>query len=147
MISDPTANIRQLGWSRVLKARKETELEAKETNTIREFSVPFEIRLDSSSYQDIIDWEKCKITEPPLLKSISTEIRKENIRNSAFPSEDLKGFPCHTQGVERMVKLVTDAATAVCGPQERHKFILATIKSRKENPKFETKSSYKKDTK
>jgi hypothetical protein len=139
MISDPAADIRQLGWRRILKARTTSH----RTNDIREFTVPLEIRLDAPSYVDIIDWANCKLTEPPLIKSISTEILKENIKNSAFAAEDLKDFPSHTQNVERMVKLVTEAASAVCGPEERHKFVLATLKSRKEMPKFNTKSSYK----
>lgn len=142
MISDPDADKRQLGWRRILKAR--TTL--RRTNAVREFSVPLEIRLDAPSYVEVIDWSNCKLTEPPLTKHISTEVLRENIRSSAFANEDLKDFPCHTQSVERMVKLVTEAASAVCGPEERHKFVFATLKSRKQMPKFDTKSSYKTST-
>ena len=48
-------------------------------------------------------------------------------------------FPCHTQSVERHVKLVTEAAAAVCRPEARDGFIRSKIKARGIMPKFETK--------
>jgi len=42
-------------------------------------------------------------------------------------AEYINIFPCHTQAVERAVKLVTDASTAVCGESARDGFIRARI--------------------
>lgn len=52
-------------------------------------------------------------------------------------------FMCHTQAVERAVKLVTDASTAVCGESARDGFIRARIESRAIMPSFNTKKEYK----
>lgn len=55
---------------------------------------------------------------------------------------DILKFPCHSQAVERCVKLVTEASAAVCGYEARDGFIKSRISSRTELPKFETKKQY-----
>src|SRR6218665_2554631 len=47
-------------------------------------------------------------------------------------------FPCHTHAVERHVKLVTEAATAVCGQNSRDGFNRARMASRQLMPTFES---------
>ena len=54
-----------------------------------------------------------------------------------FPS-----FPLHTQSVERAVKLVTEAASHVCGEEKRHGYILSVIESRRIRKPFDTKLDY-----
>lgn len=87
----------------------------------------------------MIDWQEIAVTEPPILRNI--EITNENI--TALSSQkitdtdfdvDVYDLPCHTQAVERTVKLVTEASKAVVGQENRHGFILNTLKSRKEMP-------------
>lgn len=51
-------------------------------------------------------------------------------------------FPCHTQAVERYVKLVMEASAAVCGAESRDGFIQSRLASRKLMPSFNTKSQY-----
>ncbi|KAK4879050.1 hypothetical protein RN001_004865 [Aquatica leii] len=51
-------------------------------------------------------------------------------------------FPCHTQAVERCIKLVTEASSLVCGAEARDGFIRARISSRTAMPKFNTKSEF-----
>lgn len=58
-------------------------------------------------------------------------------------AEYINIFPCHTQAVERAVKLVTDASTAVCGESARDGFIRARIELRAIMPSFNTKKEYK----
>ena len=41
-------------------------------------------------------------------------------------------YPCHTQTVERAIKLVTEAAGSVVGAESRDGYIRQKIKSRKE---------------
>jgi hypothetical protein len=53
-------------------------------------------------------------------------------------------YPCHSQAVERCVKLVTEATAAVCGNEARDGFIRSKITSRTVLPKFETKGQYRK---
>nr|CAI5819688.1 unnamed protein product [Callosobruchus analis] len=50
-------------------------------------------------------------------------------------------FPCPTQAVERYLKLVTEASSAVRFP-ETDTYTRATLKSRKVRPKFDTKAQY-----
>lgn len=51
-------------------------------------------------------------------------------------------YPCHSQAVERCVKLVTEASLKVCGPEARDGFIRSRIASRQALPKFNTKSEF-----
>lgn len=55
---------------------------------------------------------------------------------------DFEKYPCHTQAVERCVKLVTEASLALCGPEARDGFIRTRIKARQDIPVFDTKSQY-----
>jgi len=52
-------------------------------------------------------------------------------------------FPSHTQSVERCVKLVTEAASYVCGLENRDKAIRSKLLARAINPKVQNKSQYK----
>ena len=42
------------------------------------------------------------------------------IKYSNTPAIELENYPCHTQAVERCVKLVSDAPGAVCGQKQRY---------------------------
>jgi hypothetical protein len=55
---------------------------------------------------------------------------------------NLKKLPCHTQAVERCVKLVTEASAAVCGTAARDGFIRVRNEARKKMPKFDTKNDF-----
>jgi len=59
------------------------------------------------------------------------------------PVIDYPKYPCHTQAVERCVKLVTESAKAVCGVKARDGFIRVRLESRKIMPVFNTKAQYK----
>jgi len=52
-------------------------------------------------------------------------------------------FPCHTQAVERSVKLVTEASIAVCGQTRRDGFIRSRIESHRIMPQFHSKKDFK----
>jgi len=49
-------------------------------------------------------------------------------------------FPSYTQSVERCVKLVTEAALYICGPENRNKAIRSKLLARTINPKVQNKS-------
>ena len=89
----------------------------------------------------MIDWQSTTITEPPLKKRISNEELKQMILDVPADIDILK-YPCHTQAVERCIKLVTQASVAVCRYTARDGFIRARIASRDSLPVFETKSQY-----
>ena len=94
------------------------------------------------TYVDLLTWQDIDRQAPPLMNNISDE----QIRGFVNNSEDmvvLLNFPCHTQAVERCVKLVTESSAAVCGQQQRDGFIRSRIKSRKIMKTFNTKCDYR----
>lgn len=134
MLQDARQDIRELAVSHILNAREQSN------DTVRQFVIP-QLQYEAPVYYNIIDWTKEKIYEPPLTKPFNTFELQELISNE----DRLKkvfGYPCHTQAVERCVKLVTEASLLVCGPEARDGFIKARILSRKSLPIFETKSQY-----
>ena len=48
-------------------------------------------------------------------------------------------FSSHTQSTERCVKLITEAAAAVCGMEARDAYTMARIQHRESLPVFTTK--------
>ena len=88
----------------------------------------------------MIDWQEKDITKPPLRKKlIDTEI--ENNIKLKIPI-CLPALPCHTQAVERTIKLVTDASQKVIGSKNRDGYKNALLTSRSKLPKFNTKKDY-----
>jgi len=138
MVTNEDPQIRELGWRRIKKARKTAK--KKKDGKIRPFVVPA-LKLEAESYSDMIDGGKCTVTEPPLLKGLSDEEISDNIKSAATLTQNLD-FPCHTQGVERLVKLVTEASEKVFGEESRNSYIRAKLKPRAEMPRFETKRRY-----
>lgn len=135
MLQDENQQIRELALRRVLKARKDTK-----GKKVREFQLP-ELKIDAENYYDLIEWAKEKITEPPVTMKYSDSEITTKI-SSGGKLFDIEKYPCHTQAVERCVKLVTEASASVCGPDARDGFIRTRIKSRQEIPSFDTKSQY-----
>ncbi|GBO02823.1 hypothetical protein AVEN_118459-1 [Araneus ventricosus] len=60
-----------------------------------------------------------KSPEPPLTMHIKDKDLKEMCTEEHFPALTFEEFPCHTQSVERCVKLISEAAMAVCGETAR----------------------------
>jgi len=72
-----------------------------------------------------------------------TEEQLDNLATSGESSLVLTKVPCHSQAVERHVKLVMEAAAKVCGEKARHEAILAKLKSIKKMPHAESKKDLK----
>lgn len=98
MVVDSRRHIRELAIRRILKARN-----SKKHNHVRIFKIP-EINFDCSDYSEMIDWQNVEVTEPPALSKYTDETLKEFIESGETP--DIPQFPCHTQAVERHIKLV-----------------------------------------
>lgn len=135
MISDERRHIRELAVRRILRARSESY-------GIRQF-VTLPINFEAQDYIDVIDWQAAEITEPPILANITVDELEMFVASGDVPVIDFAKFPCHTQAVERCVKMVTEASVAVCGSVARDGFIRNRLESRKRMPCFETKADYK----
>jgi len=75
--------------------------------------------------------------EPPLTKHLTVEQVDNFVENPLTLC-----IPCHSQGVERCVKLVTEACGAVYGKDARDGYIRAVFKSRHFIPNFRSKQDY-----
>ena len=80
------------------------------SDTVRKFNRPT-VNFNATSYVDMIDWKKEIITEPPLTMCYSRKQLLNSVKlRQILPFPDI---PNHTQGVERMIKLVTEASKTV----------------------------------
>jgi hypothetical protein len=82
----------------------------------------------------ILEWQ----TIPPILRGLSGNDIKNFIQN---PLE--LGHECHSQNVERHIKLITEASSAVVGHDRRDGLIRNKIRSRKLMKNFVSKSYFK----
>ena len=74
------------------------------------------------------------------------------VENVLFSDHDLSdlirnplcipSFSCHTQPVERAIKMMTEAAGSVIGAEARDGYIRQKIRSRKEVPRFDSKQDF-----
>ena len=88
------------------------------------FVIP-SLNFESENYVGMINWDDAKITEPPLTTCMTDEM----VNRCAQQRLQLPSFPCHTQAVERTVKVVTEAAVKHFGYESRHGWILNVMKS------------------
>lgn len=139
MIVDDREHIRELGYRRILKARNQKQLPE---GDIRNFEIP-SINFAAKDYTELIDWKQCKLTQPPLISNMTTDYIASSLKHKVVNVFEYLKFPCHTQSVERCVKLVTEAAGKVCGYENRDGFIRATFRSRSLMPEFNSKFQFK----
>ncbi|GBN46834.1 hypothetical protein AVEN_228689-1 [Araneus ventricosus] len=78
-----------------------------------------------------------------MLRDLSEDDIKSLINSETTPIREIQKFPCHTQAVERCIKLVTEASNKACGHEARDGYIRATLKSRSIMPNFSKKSDFK----
>lgn len=139
MIVDKRTHIRELGLRRIIKARTS----APKRKSIRAFHPP-KLNFQATEYSELIDWTATTLSPPPLLRRISNEeIRAKILTGDTAAEWRFDKFPCHTQAVERCIKLVTSASQKVVGFEARDGLIRTTLQSRAAMPCFESKSAFK----
>lgn len=136
MLNDEQGSIRELAIRRILSAR------SSKINLQRQFKIP-EIKFDAQFYYSLIDWSTSERLDPPLLKEIDSDTLKSNMKSTSVPEIFKSKLPCHTQNVERHIKLVTEVSSNVIGEKKRDSIIKTKLRSRKVMPKFEKKSDFK----
>ena len=108
-----------------------------ENAKVRKFKVP-KINFLAQSYTELIDWENTALSEPPFTLSKTIE---KLLAYKESPMVVPK-YPCHTQAVERAVRLVSEASAAVVGQEARDGFIRQRMEAPKILPNFETKKEF-----
>ena len=100
------------------------------------------INFRATTYYNMIEWDDT--TEPPLTKGITRECSMDCLNRKQFDIElKFLNLPCHTQAVERHIKVVTEVSSRVSGQSQREGAIMTTLASRKKMPKFNFKSQFK----
>ena len=94
--------------------------------------------MNAEQYHGMINWHIIQLTEPPSTKRLANDEIKALINSKEKPLM-IPEFPCHTQAVERTIKLVTDALQGF-----RDGFMRVEIEGRKLLPSFEYKRDYNK---
>lgn len=136
MLVDSRKHVRELAARRIQKARLK---QPTATEEVRVFKVP-SINFTAAEYTELIDWQSTTITEPPLAAALTNQELQEIIQGTFVPN--FGKFPCHTQAVERCVKVVTEASLKVCDESSRDGYIRLKLKGRKLLPAFDYKSQY-----
>jgi len=124
MMTDDRPHIRELAFRRILKARDQPKRKG-----VRQFTVP-PMNFDCTDYTAMIDWTTVRVNEPLVTISISDDDLREFIREPTTPVVTFDRYPCHTQAVERCIKLVTEASQSVCGKNRRDGFVRTRLESR-----------------
>ena len=133
MLCNERKHIRDLGLCRLLKARAGSLQFQKSTLTLRITLIwSHGTSLKSQSPQ----WQISNDSLKQFIRETSESTVVEN------PLIDFLRFPCHTQAVERVIKLVTESPLSLCGSSSREGFIKAKIISQRNMPKFDTKMQF-----
>ena len=114
-----------------------SEEHAISNSKVRKFFLP-KVNFSATSYTELIDWESAKLTEPPF----TLDFKEAELLAIKEAPLEVPHYPCHTQAVERAIKLVSEASAAVVGQEAREGFISQQIKERQELNKFESKKDY-----
>ncbi|GBN02273.1 hypothetical protein AVEN_209050-1 [Araneus ventricosus] len=139
MLIDKRDLIRELGFRRIIKARNL----ASERKSIRSFQPP-NINFPATHHIEMIHWNTITLSPPPLLRRFSNQEIWSKVQSGGTAAEwNLDNFQCHTQAMERCVKLVTEASQKAFGSNFRDGFIRTTLLSRSSMPSFSSKSYFK----
>ena len=138
MVSRNNLNHNEVAWRRILCSREQNVSDGR----IRQLRV-LKLNIDASSYIDLIDWTDTIVSEPAFTASVTSNEIKEMIRSRTFSEFKIPELPCHTQSVERRIKLVSEASSLVCDHASREGLIRNKLSSRATMPCFNTMSQYK----
>ncbi|CAH0383699.1 unnamed protein product [Bemisia tabaci] len=136
MLNDALQDVKQLAVQKIMNARRT------KSSTVRKFKVPL-LNFNAETYSEMIFWNEVTVTQPPILQYFSEEDLENLAREKDLQNYSFYKYPCHTQSVERCVKIVTEASALVCGGEERDGLIRSKLKARLLMPAFEPKSQFK----
>ena len=158
MLADDDMTVRRLGVNKILSRRgsitnfqigydveeapgndddsdNEVETAFQSSGSVRKFQVP-KINENAKTYYKLIDLNLSNICEPSAIRNLAD---LEFLRAERLHLQ----HPCHNQAVERhIIKLVTEACSAVAGFERRDSLIRQQIRSRKLMKHFNTKIQF-----
>ena len=104
---------------------------------IRQFQPP-DILCSAEDYPDMVHPVDLGKTEPPTTVSLTD---RQLVAGYDRPLK-FGAFPCHSQAVERLVKVVTAACRSKVGHDARHRLILSQAKCRSDVGSVDKKESF-----
>ncbi|CAH1099555.1 unnamed protein product [Psylliodes chrysocephalus] len=85
MLTDTREWVRELSLQRILKARENS----RETVEVRHFVVP-KINFNTTDYFELIYWNECDVTPPPVLRDFTDDTLKNLINETEIPDFDFR---------------------------------------------------------
>ena len=131
LLGSSDSSDRNFAVDQILKLRGSSEYG---DSSVRPRITP-KINLRATSLVKLITWKPGVVVEPVFTCSMSKEV----IQDFRHIPYQVPKFSCNTQATERCVKLVTEAAAAVVGPDSREGYIRAQLQHREAMPVFLTK--------
>ena len=133
MLADENADIRMKAVVKILHARG-----LPSSNILREFNVP-KFNLNCEYYDIIVKNEEW--LEPPLTYDIYSE-RFASYNNLNVPLFYFPDYPCHSQAVDRHVKIVSEASIRVVDQLSCDGHIFNILLARDLLPNFNSKKDF-----
>ncbi|GBN06576.1 hypothetical protein AVEN_62671-1 [Araneus ventricosus] len=135
MLTDNRENIRSLALRKLICARNES----RGSSEVRIFQVP-KIDFKATDHFALFNWKRVGCSEPPLLMNVPFKeiVAMVKVRKK----EEWSKYPCHTEAVERCIRLMSEASESVYGEEKRHGFILNRKQSRSLIKQYNTKKDY-----
>ena len=99
------------------------------------------VNMAAEDITQLIDWQEELVTESPLTADLYDAALLDILRTPL----QVDHYPVHTVAVERAVKVVTEAATAVVGEEQRHGFICSRLRHRQQLATVVSKKSWSLD--
>lgn len=127
---------RRVGVKKIAELRGEgDDMTQLGDNSVRPRRTP-ELNTEATKITDLIKWE-IPVYEPPLTTSLTTfEVKQFLSKPMEVPN-----WCCHTQAIERCVKMVTEAAASVYSHEKRE----GIIRSQEASRSLMSKNQSKKD--
>ena len=120
------------GVERILAIRGEGDTKLGDCS-VRTRRTP-DINFNASSISELISWSQ-GVSEPPLTCFLSTS----EVKNFINIPMQVPNWPCHTQSIERVIKMVTEASAKYFSPEKRDGAVKVQATSRRLMLKNESK--------
>ena len=135
MLGSPDLRDRKIAVERILNCRSNSSQNLP-SEGVRKFYLP-KINMKAKRLADLSDLFQKGLTEPPLTKSFTNEEIEK-----AISTPIVFEHPCHSQAVERHVRLVSNASASVSSFERRDGLIRQQIKSHSLIKTFDTKKQF-----